>query len=213
MESFYYFKKIFPKIDKGEVLDFGFGNSPFLSPNIDDPDNPRFNHQNYTGLDTNQFYIDTSKPIFPQTNFYHIDIKNQVFPTREKFYDFSISYKGLTNCDIDTFFSVIRFMYEQTKKGGYLILNYLDENDKNIVDYYTDLRTREFGSCDDIRTPKWKYLIDNYISYENLPGKYFNLFLNQNYLIKELDGWNIKFKKSYHVIPDTFYSYMFIEKF
>jgi len=206
-ESSTYFTTIFPKIVKGTILDFGFGQSPFI-----DNELSIINHLNYTGVDTDEFIVSQASDTWPETEFIHHDPTSNVFVPNEKFYDVAISYQSLTNCDINTFFTTIRFLYDKVKPGGYLLLNFLDQDDQPTVEHYQKLRIEEFGSCDDLSTPKWKYLIDNRIAYEKLNGKYFNLFLNKNFILKELDSYNIQFRKSYHLIPNIFFSYMFIEK-
>lgn len=205
--SFTFFKSMFPKIVKGSVLDFGFGQSRFIGSDFTSID-----HSLYAGIDIDLDQVNLYKNSYSSSQFYHYDLTTRQLPDIDKFFDVSISYDLLTTCDIDTFFEITRFLIKQTMPGGFVILNFLNSADQILVDYYMTRNREKFTICDQISTPKWQYISDGRISYEYDSTKDNLLFIDQKYLLKELDLENIKILKSYMVVPNGFFNSIFLQK-
>lgn len=198
---------MFPKITKGSVLDFGFGQSCFIGNDFTSID-----HSIYVGIDLDLESVHLHQNSYPNSQFYHYNTTTRQLPQFEKFFDVSISYQALTNCDIDTFFDITRFLINQTFPGGFVILNFLNSADQTLIEHYSTNNSKRFAVCDQISTPKWQYINNGRISYEYNPVDENLLFIHENYLLKQLDLNNIRILKSYQIVPNSFFNSIFLQK-
>lgn len=207
IDSYDYYNVVFPKLIKGKIIDYGFGSMRLCDLNV----GPAFGAQ-YIGIDPDLAAVNQASELYPFAKFYHHDLTEKKLPDIASNADTVISYDALLHLDIDTFFTVIRYLYDRTEMGGFLILNFLDAADQTTINHYKETLEKTYGFCDPIGTTRWQYVIENRLSYETIPGKEHLLFINSDYLTKTLDYSRIKIIPAYQKIPDRYHSYMFIEK-
>lgn len=191
-DTYNYFSTLNPEVSSGKILDYGSNWGTFLS----GTDDLKI-QENYVGVDVDQSALAEGRKNFPLAKFIDSNYYNCMYnsdgdrtrPNTEQYgpYDTVISYSVLTHTTIDDFWSTTDWLYNQLNTDGKLMITWLDVDDLVTRNYFHIKRTKEFGSCDPIKTDSYLYLADNR-RVEVCPDsvKYFLLFFNKHYLDTEL---------------------------
>ena len=200
---------------EGTLLDYGSNYGLFLKSSKSD-----FIQSNYTGLDVDIAAIKEGQQLFPDAKFIHYDRynimynvtgKKDIWPDlHEQFYNI-ISYSVLTHTTVEDTLSTVEWLYHHLKPKQKMFLTWLDIENNKALEYFQNKRIKDFGSCDQIQTTDYIYLVDNKITKIPQEGM-FLVFYNQAFLRNLLSNYNCKFKQSPNQSTGCFQDCLIITK-
>jgi hypothetical protein len=92
-----------------------------------------------------------------------------------------------------------------------MFLTWLDIQNTTALGYFQNKRIKDFGSCDQIQTTDYIYLVDNKITKTPLEGM-FLVFYTQSFLKNLLSKYNCQFKQSMNKSTGCFQDCIIITK-
>lgn len=198
IDTFNYFKQLHPGIDElhKTILDYGCNYGTFL-----DSGHSKLLSSVYTGIDVDLDAITDGKHMFPEATFIHSNQYNLVYnpkgevnrPVLSHNYDTIISYSVLTHTTVEDFFATIQWLYDHLNDDGKLLVTYLNVEHGPTKNFFHQKRVRDFGSCDNISTSNFIYLIDNKTSIVAKECQFLLLFFNNLYLSNTLSSLGYNF--------------------
>ena len=194
--TFDYFTKIKPNIIHGSILDYGSNCGRFLhfSKEQIDP-------TGYTGIDIDKAAIEEGSNLYPTANWIYYPGYNPMYNSKgitnfrfelPRLYDTIISYSVLSHTSIDDFFQTIDWLYQHLAPNGSMLITYLNVKNLVLKSRFIAKRFRDFGSCDQIETDTFTYLVDNKIKDNPEDDRYLLLFINPDYLINKLSLYEVE---------------------
>ena len=176
---------------EGTLLDYGSNYGLFLNSS-----KGNFIQSNYTGIDVDITAIKEGQKLFPEAKFIHYDRYNVMYnvagkkdtwPDLDDQFDNIVSYSVLTHTTVDDTLLTIEWLYHRLKPKRKMFLTWLDIENTTALKYFQNKRIKDFGSCDEIQTTDYIYVVDNKITKIPQEGL-FLVFYNQSFLKKLLSN-------------------------
>lgn len=171
-----------------KILDFGgsFGN-------LIESSNGKILSNNYTCIDVDNIALDEGRKNFPDANWIWYDRYNtmynpdgiDIWPKLDK-YDLIFSYSVFSHSNYNDLISTIEYFKTILTDNGEIFISYPSQTHDKLVDWLTEKRTAQYGSCDKIvPNSTYIYFRDNEII-NTMPDKsehFFTLY-NDNFMKK-----------------------------
>jgi SAM-dependent methyltransferase len=197
------------------VLDYGSNYGLFLHSSKN-----QFDEKNYTGIDVDLEAIEYGKSMFPKATFIHYNKHNYMYnpqgqnllwPCLDTTFDTIISYSVITHTTVDDFINAVSWLYKHLNHNGKMFITYLDITNTFAKSFFYNKRVRDFGSCDEITTEDYVYIVDNKVAIPNNNSMLLT-FYNENYLSKILSNYNFKLIQNFSNKAECFQDCIIIKK-
>jgi SAM-dependent methyltransferase len=199
----------------GSVLDYGCNYGMFLDSSANS-----FAETMYTGIDIDLEALQVGQKMFSNAKFIHYNKHNfmynpkgnkNIWPKINEQFDCIISYSVITHTTKEDMLDAISWLYTKLKLGKKMFITWLDQENKIALDYFYQKRVRDFGSCDNIQTEDYVYLIDNKTSKLPNDGMFLS-FYKKEYLASLLIDYDFTLEKSPNSSGGCFQDCIIIKK-
>jgi len=217
IDSYTYFKRINPEIDKGLLLDYGSNYGGFLKNS-----QGLFDQKQYTGIDVDNGALDEGRKLFPNATFIHYNGYNCAYnpngvknlkPNLNQKYSNIISYSVFTHTTEDDMLDTVRWLYDHLEPGGKLMATFCSEHNIRAIMYKTKNKFYTFKKFNWFDKLNVFYVSDNLDNVESpVVGKMTFTFYKLNYLKSILSNYDVEFFNAPLGIKNTFQECFVITK-
>ena len=210
LDSYTYFSRINPDINKGLLLDYGSNYGMFL-----DSSKGQFDQTLYTGIDIDDSALADGKKMFVDAEFIHYNGYNCTYnpsgikglrPVLNKKYSSVISYSVFTHTTVDDLLDSVKWLYEQLEVGGKLMATFCTIDNSRAIKYITHDKFKSFESFEWFNTHKVFYISEDDLSSVDSPiiGKMVFTLYDLDYLKDILSQYDVEFFDDPHDVLNCF---------